>query len=74
LLALLIEGFDHPAPRLALTVVDLAQVQHLALHYFSTSAPLTLHDVPIAMLLAIFDPSVAPQIHDGHALYAKIPA
>src|SRR5271166_3466390 len=58
-----VKGFDNAAPRRALTVVDLAQVQNLPLHHFAPSTALALNDVPIEMLLAVLDPSVASQIH-----------
>ena len=63
-LRFLVEGFDHPTPRLALAVVDLAEIQHRPLNHLATGAPLALHDAPIAMLLAVLDPSVRAQEHD----------
>src|SRR6266481_1827485 len=65
LLALLIEGFNHPAPRLLLAVVDLAEIQHLALHDLAPSTAPTLYDVPVTMLLAVFDSPIAAQVHLG---------
>jgi len=54
-----IESFDDPAPRFALTVVDLTEVQYLALHHLAPSTALALDNIPIAMLLAVLEPPVA---------------
>src|SRR5436190_12081841 len=62
-LAPFIERFDDLAPRLALAVVGLAQIQYLPLHDLATSAALALHNIPIAMLFAVLQSSVASQIH-----------
>jgi hypothetical protein len=70
-LGFFIESFDDSAPRLVLGVIDLAQIQHLALHHLAPSAALTLHDVPVTMLLAVFDSPIAAQIHLGVRLYSK---
>ena len=59
LLRSLVEGLDDPAPCLALTVVDLAQVQHLPLHHIAARTPFALNDVPVAMLLAVLDPRLS---------------
>ena len=64
-LGFLIEGVDHPAPRLALAVVDLVGVQHRSLHHVAVGAALALDDAPIAMLLAVLQPSSGAQEHDG---------
>jgi hypothetical protein len=61
----LIEGFDDLAPRLALAVVDLAQIQNLPLHHLAPGAALALDNVPIAVLFAVLQPSFASQIHAG---------
>src|SRR5947209_10981299 len=58
-----IEGFDQMAPSLPLTVINLAQVQYLPLHYSPTSAALVLNNVPVAMLFAIFQASIESQKH-----------
>ena len=65
LLGPFIEGFDHPAPPLLLAVVDLAQIQHLALHHLAPGAALTLDDVPIAMLFTVLPSPIAAQLHLG---------
>lgn len=59
----LIESLDHAAPRLALAVVDLAEIQYLPLHHLAAGAALALDNVPIDVLLAILEPSIALQIH-----------
>jgi len=61
----LVEGIDHPAPRLALAIVDLAEIQHRPLHHLAAGAALALDDAPIAMLLAVLQPSSGAQEHDG---------
>jgi len=67
-LGIFIERLDHPAPPLALAVVDLAQIQHLALHDPAIGAAFGLDDVPVAVLLAVLEASVASQIHDAATL------
>jgi hypothetical protein len=67
-LRLFIERLDHPAPRLALAVVDLAQIQPLALHDSAIGAALGFDDVPVAVLFAVFEAPVASQIHDAVAV------
>jgi hypothetical protein len=48
-----IKGFDLAAPSLILAVVDLAEIQHLALNHFAAGTALVLDNIPIAMLLAV---------------------
>ena len=60
-LGFFIQGVDHPAPRLALAVVDLVEVQHRSLHHVAVGAALALDDAPIAMLLAVLQPSSGAQ-------------
>src|SRR5262245_51379494 len=67
-LAPFIECFDDLAPRLALAVIDLAQIQHLPLHDLATSTALALDNIPIAMLLAVLQSSVASQIHASESV------
>jgi hypothetical protein len=62
-----IEGLDHPAPSLALAVVDLAEIQHLPLHHLAAGAAPALNDIPIKVLLAVLEPSIALQIHAGES-------
>ena len=52
-----IESLDYPAPRLALAIVDLAQIQHRPLHHATASTALALDNAPIAMLFAVLQPS-----------------
>jgi hypothetical protein len=42
------------APRGALTVVDLAQIQHVPLHDSPAGHPAVLDNAPITVLLAVF--------------------
>src|SRR5271170_8040299 len=50
-----IKGFDLPTPSFMLAIVDLAEIQHLALHHFTAAASLVLDNIPIAMLFAVFE-------------------
>jgi hypothetical protein len=43
------------------TVVDLSKIKHLPLHDLAASAATILHNAPITMLFAVFNPGVALQ-------------
>ena len=58
-----IKGLDHTAPSLLLAVVDLAEIQHLALHHSAASTALALDNIPIAMFFAVFEAPVESQEH-----------
>jgi hypothetical protein len=58
-----IKGFDLTTPGLMLAVIDLAEIQHLALHHPAAGAALALDNVPIAMLFTVFETSVEAQKH-----------
>jgi hypothetical protein len=58
-----VEGLDLTAPSFMLAVVDLAQIQHLALNDLAARAALALDNVPIAMFFAVFEASVESQEH-----------
>jgi hypothetical protein len=60
-----IKCFDQAVPRLELSVIDLAEIQHLPLDNLATGAALVLHDIPVAMLFAVFEASVVSQEHDA---------
>jgi hypothetical protein len=60
-----IENLNRTDPCLALAVVNLTQIEYRTLHHPPSSAPPVLHDAPVTMLLAVFDPPIALQIHDG---------
>jgi hypothetical protein len=60
-----IEGFDQTAPSFVLAIVDLAEIQHLALHYLTGDAPPILDDAPVSVLFAVFVASVEAQEHDS---------
>ena len=62
-LAFLVERFDQIAPARTLAVVDLTQIEHLALHDSAASAASALNDTPVTVLLAVLEPSVPAQIH-----------
>src|SRR5258707_1352356 len=57
LLRIFIKGFDHTAPRLVLAVVDLAEIENLALHDLAAGAALALNNAPIAVFLASAAPA-----------------
>ena len=59
-----IKGFDQMAPGLTLAAIDLAEIQHLALDDLAASTTPVLDNIPIAMLLAVFEASVGSQEHD----------
>src|SRR6202007_2505958 len=63
-----VKGLDEATPGLTLGVVDLAEIQHLALYYFAGGAALALDNIPVAMLFAIFESSVEAQEHDANKL------
>ena len=67
-----IKGFDLAAPSLMLAVVDLAEIQHLALHHFAARTALVLDNIPIAMLLAVLEASVESQEHANQLTPNKI--
>jgi hypothetical protein len=58
-----IKGFDRTTPILLLAVVDLAEVQHLALHHSAAATALVLDNIPIAMLFAVFEAPIESQEH-----------
>ena len=58
-----IKGFDLPTPSFMLGIVDLAEIQHLALHHLTATASLVLDNIPIAMLFAVFEASIEAQKH-----------
>jgi hypothetical protein len=62
--------FDGLAPGFALAGVDLAQVQHLALHDTPAGKPAVLHEVPVFVGLAILHASGAAQEHAPHSTNA----
>ena len=61
--AAFIKGFDQAVPSLELTIIDLAEIQHLPLDHLATGATLVLDDIPVAMLFAVFEASVESQEH-----------
>ena len=67
LLVLISKDGDHRSlPR----IVDLAQVQHVPLHYAPAGDPHALDNAPVAMLFAILPADFAAQEHDGRQLSA----
>ena len=62
-MGLLIEGFNVTTPGFVLAVVDLAEIQHLALHHLAAGTALVLDNIPITMLFAVFEAPVESQEH-----------
>jgi hypothetical protein len=63
-----VKRLDQATLSLTLVVVDLAQIQHLALYYFAGGAALALDNIPVAMLFAVLETSVEAQEHDANQL------
>jgi hypothetical protein len=61
-----IKGFDQAVPSPELTIIDLAEIQHLPLDHLATGATLVLDNIPISMLFAVFEASVGSQEHDAN--------
>jgi hypothetical protein len=59
----LIKHLQRFAPCRLLAVVDLAQVQNLALRYFARLQTPTFHHRVVAVFLAVLDPPIAAQKH-----------
>src|ERR1700745_1266446 len=68
LLAAFVKSIDHPAPGLALAVVDLAEIKHRTLHHSTAGAALTLDNAPVTVLLAVLPSSSESQIHRARIL------
>src|SRR5882757_618733 len=64
LLAAFVKSIDHPAPGLALAVVDLAEIKHRPLYHPTTAAALALDNAPVTVLLAVLTSSRESQIHE----------
>jgi hypothetical protein len=60
-----IKCFDDPTPSFVLTVIDFAEIQHLALHHLAGRAALVLDNIPVSMFFAVFEASVGSQEHVG---------
>ena len=58
-----VKSFDRTTPIVMLAIIDLAEVQNLPLYHFAASTTLVLDDIPIAMLLAVFEAPVESQEH-----------
>jgi hypothetical protein len=61
---------DRPPPRQFLRIVDLAEVQHVALHHPPTGYARVPNNAPAAVLLAILPANFRAQEHDGRQLSA----
>src|SRR5216684_3423016 len=64
LLAAFVKSIDHPAPGLALAVVDLAEIKHRPLYHPAAGAALALDNAPVTVLLAVLTSSSESQIHE----------
>ena len=58
-----LEHLDRAAPGGALAVVDLAQIEELALHHAAVAVAAVLHHAPIAVLLAVLESSLGAHKH-----------
>ena len=67
-----IEHLDGLAPHRRLRGVDLAQIQHVALHHAATCNTLVLDDAPIVVRLAVFLARGLSQKHDHANLAVRI--
>jgi hypothetical protein len=63
LLAVLVKCFDRLAPARPLDIVDLAQIQHMALQRPPARHSPVLHDAPVAVLLAVLTANLMAQKH-----------
>ena len=58
-----LHNLDRAAPRGALVIVDLAEIEHVALNHPATTDPDVLHHAPVAVLLAVLEASLAAHEH-----------
>src|ERR1017187_2128810 len=63
LLVLFIKRLDRLHPAFTLAVVDLTQIQHVPIDGAITRDTLLLRNTPIAVFFAVFEPTVALQVH-----------
>jgi hypothetical protein len=63
-----VKRLDHAAPGFMLAVVDLAEIQHLALHHLPGHAAAVLNNIPVPMFLAVFEASVEAQKQDANQI------
>jgi hypothetical protein len=63
--SLSVDDLKAARPALALRVVEFAQIEHMALHDALARAAHAFDNAPVAMLLAVFDPGMTFQPHDG---------
>jgi hypothetical protein len=71
-LAPFIEGFDQAVPSLKLTIIDLAEIQHLSMDHLATGATLVFDNIPVSVFFAVFDASVESQDHANQPTPASI--
>ena len=64
---LALHNLDRAAPRRALAVVDLAEIQNLALNHPAAAHSDVLHHAPVTVLLAVLETSLAAHEH-GHSV------
>jgi hypothetical protein len=63
-----LQDLNASAPRLALRVVDLAQIENMSLYYSAAARALALDDAPVAVQLAVFLADFGTQKHAGEFL------
>ncbi|MBV8936128.1 MAG: hypothetical protein JO095_10015 [Alphaproteobacteria bacterium] len=67
----LFQHLDRTAPGPLLAVVDLAQIQHMALHHPAAGNAPVLDDAEIAMLLAVLPANLLAQKHCAREVAAS---
>ena len=63
--ALFIHRIQTAGPALALRVIELAEIEHMALNDTLARATHRFDDAPIPVFLAVLDPRVTFESHDG---------
>ena len=69
---LFVKGFDGSQPRCFLCVVDLAQIQYLALTNSPVTRTATLYDIPVVVLLAVPFSTRRLQVHAAIFVILKL--
>jgi hypothetical protein len=65
--ARLVKRLDALQPRRTLAVIDLTEIEHMPIDHTPAREPPLLGNAPITVLIAVFDASMALQIHTPEA-------
>jgi hypothetical protein len=57
-----VKSIDHPAPGLALAVVDLSEIKYRPLYHPTAGAALALDNAPVTVLLAVLPSPCRPSV------------